>query len=73
MEFKELRTLSLSRNFNLLYFSLIFFCKSFFEFSILDIYKCPFFEFSVFMFEKIEFVTIIEIYGLTTEKIIFNL
>jgi hypothetical protein len=39
----------------------------------LDIYKCPFFEFSEFMFEKIDFVTIIEFYGLVTEKIILNL
>jgi hypothetical protein len=58
---------------NLLYFLLNFLWESFFEFSILDIYKCPFFDFSEFMFEKIDFVTIIEFYGVVTKKIIFIL
>ncbi len=47
--------------------------ESFFEFSILDIYKCPFFEFSEIMFEKIDFVTIKKFYRLVTKKKILKL
>ncbi len=50
-----------------------FFGESFFEFSFLDIYKCPFFEFSKTMLKKIEFVTIKKFYRLVTEKIILIL
>ena len=50
------------------------FCwESFFEFSILDIYKCPFFDFSKTMLKKIEFETIKNFYRLVTKKIFFIL
>ena len=47
--------------------------ESFFEFSILDIYKCPFFDFSKTMLKKIEFVTIKKFYRLITFYKIKNL
>ena len=45
-----------------------FFGESFFEFSFLDIYKCPFFEILKKSSKKIEFVTIKKFYRLVTEK-----
>ncbi len=45
------------------------FCwESFFEFLILDIYKCPFFDFSKTMLKKIEFETIKKFYRLVAKK-----
>jgi hypothetical protein len=57
---QNVENVSLNRKFNLLYKNVKILWESFFEFSILDIYFCPFLKILDILWQKYNSVTIIE-------------